>query len=39
MSAIVDLEGSVYVFGDNSKEQIEELKYNYDEFGQKYYQH
>ena len=35
MSAIVDLEGSVYVFGDNSKEQIEELKYNYDEFGQK----
>ena len=35
LSAIIDSTGDVYVFGDNSKEQIEEFKYNYDEFGQK----
>ena len=35
LSAIVDSTGAVYVFGDNSKEQIEPFKYNYDEFGQK----
>ena len=35
LSAIVDSTGAVYVFGDNSKEQIEEFKYNYDSFGQK----
>ena len=34
LSAIIDSTGDVYVFGDNSKEQIEEFKYNYDEFGQ-----
>ena len=35
LSAIVDSTGAVYVFGDNSKEQIEQFRYNYDEFGQK----
>ncbi len=35
LSAIIDSTGDVYVFGDNSKEQIEEFKYNYDQYGQK----
>ena len=30
LSAIIDSTGDVYVFGDNSKEQIEEFKYNYE---------
>ena len=34
LSAFVDSTGAVYVFGDNSQEQIQKLTYNYDEFGQ-----
>ena len=35
MTSIVDAEGKVYVFGDNSNEVIAELTYDLDEYGQK----
>ena len=34
MTALVDANGKVYIFGNNEEEQLSSFEYNYDSYGQ-----